>query len=549
MSRAFLRDPGGVWTITDVSQRPFVPYQTTLSEGYTPDVLWVRLVLRPPPQGDQAVLRISQTFLDEVRLYAPDPNAPGGWQTRVVGDRHPYDTRDRPAIAPSFQVTVPPAGTTVYLRLHTGSASVLRVEALTPAQADGRDRQLDFLLAIFLGMMLWLLTVAAQDYALNRHRLSGYFALNQVVYIIHAFAASGYLAPLVPADWPELADWSVSVLICAINFTFVLFTRRLFLMYGPPRAWIVGLNLLLVAFPLELLAMALGHVQQALATNMVLILFSRIYFVLVALQLRPERTPRRRLLVAVYVITAALVITLLIPNLGVPLLFDTPLRESLGMLVNGLTASTLFLVLLLARSRELRRQADQTARDLMAAQHAFALEHALKETAEKQAQTDYLTGLLNRRHFSELAERELARMARFEHPGTLLMLDIDHFKSVNDTHGHATGDLVLQAVARTLEAALRTVDIVGRVGGEEFAVLLIATQGDAALEAAERVRSLVAAAEVTSEHGATVRVTVSIGVAPAHAGVMHVTDWLAEADKAMYAAKMSGRNRVRVAAA
>ncbi|MBG0776283.1 MAG: diguanylate cyclase [Desulfovibrionaceae bacterium] len=167
-------------------------------------------------------------------------------------------------------------------------------------------------------------------------------------------------------------------------------------------------------------------------------------------------------------------------------------------------------------------------------------ERRLKEMAA----TDGLTGLFNRRHFLEVADAELKRARRFGNPLALLMFDVDHFKRVNDTLGHAAGDAVLRRMAVVCTRVLRTVDVVGRIGGEEFAALLPETGADAAREVAERLRGAVEAEEV--EHGATVvRCTVSVGVAALVADA-DVDALLKRADTALYRAKESGRNRVVV---
>ncbi|CAG0123858.1 Diguanylate cyclase DgcM [Rhodocyclaceae bacterium] len=168
------------------------------------------------------------------------------------------------------------------------------------------------------------------------------------------------------------------------------------------------------------------------------------------------------------------------------------------------------------------------------------LEHEL----ERQARIDVLTGLNNRRHFFELAEQELARIRRHAEPLSLLMLDLDRFKSVNDTYGHAVGDEVLKKLGEVSLHTMREIDILGRLGGEEFVVLLPETTGERALEVAERLRSAIADAAVPLEDGSLLRFTVSIGVTSLAATDTTVGAMINRADAAMYRAKNEGRNRV-----
>ncbi|MGB5063318.1 MAG: sensor domain-containing diguanylate cyclase, partial [Candidatus Competibacter sp.] len=160
------------------------------------------------------------------------------------------------------------------------------------------------------------------------------------------------------------------------------------------------------------------------------------------------------------------------------------------------------------------------------------------------AAIDGLTGLYNRRHFLDLCERELQRARRYRLEVGLLMLDADRFKDVNDTHGHDVGDEVLRLLARLCRTALREVDIVGRLGGEEFAVLLPQTDLPAARDAAERLREAIAQTALPLGDGRMLRFTVSIGACAFAAQHITVRDLLKAADQALYAAKRSGRNQV-----
>lgn len=168
-----------------------------------------------------------------------------------------------------------------------------------------------------------------------------------------------------------------------------------------------------------------------------------------------------------------------------------------------------------------------------------ATEAKLRELAT----TDSLTGLYNRRRFMELAEREFARSIRYDRQLSLFMIDIDLFKNVNDTYGHSVGDEVLRALSETAILALRNADIIGRLGGEEFAVLLPETGGESAQEVAERLRQSVERTIINTAV-ADLQITVSIGVATRNSSTNVVETLLKEADVALYDAKQSGRNRV-----
>ncbi len=174
------------------------------------------------------------------------------------------------------------------------------------------------------------------------------------------------------------------------------------------------------------------------------------------------------------------------------------------------------------------------------------IENALRESEEKlrvQAARDHLTGLPNRRAFIDRLENELARVRRFRTKCALMMIDIDHFKLVNDRNGHAAGDRVLKAFANVLGATLRQADFAGRLGGEEFGLLLPETTPSAALVLAERLRRKFEELHVETPSG-TIRFTASVGVAAVLPEDESIDAPLARADEALYRAKSKGRNRV-----
>ncbi len=209
--------------------------------------------------------------------------------------------------------------------------------------------------------------------------------------------------------------------------------------------------------------------------------------------------------------------------LGQPFLLILP--KIVNVIAGGFVLGVLLLRWLPLAIKE-RGQADQHASDL-----------------ETLAAVDWLTGLYNRRHFETLAQAELARSQRYMRPLTLLMLDIDHFKAVNDTYGHATGDRVLQALATVCLATKRDADVAARLGGEEFALLLPETTAGAAVQFAERLRQQIRdCAPVVN--GEKLPITVSIGIAGSSLTTSGVQPLLNNADQALYEAKRSGRNRV-----
>ena len=182
-------------------------------------------------------------------------------------------------------------------------------------------------------------------------------------------------------------------------------------------------------------------------------------------------------------------------------------------------------------------------------QYTIDLEQEIAERQKAQAQllelatTDSLTGLHNRRYFMESASQELERARRYQTPLSLLLLDADHFKSVNDRYGHPVGDQALQALAIIGRRVLREVDLFARIGGEEFAILLPQTDHAAARNVAERLRQAIIDQPIATEDG-PLRLTVSLGLASLGSAPADLDELLRRADVALYQAKQNGRNRV-----
>ncbi len=219
------------------------------------------------------------------------------------------------------------------------------------------------------------------------------------------------------------------------------------------------------------------------------------------------------------------------PNIAL-LPHDIPLQFKLIINVYLLAGVILYATISAARVKRLKQVAKL--------EMDFAEQH---EETERLARVDALTELWNRRHFFELAKREIYRAGREgTPPGILLILDIDHFKHINDTFGHAAGDEVLKHLARSWTALLRESDILGRIGGEEFAVLLPATGMQEGQEVAERLRQATET-EAVVYNDSSFSVTLSIGGVSIQQNEA-IDQALNRADRLLYRAKAAGRNRV-----
>ncbi len=175
------------------------------------------------------------------------------------------------------------------------------------------------------------------------------------------------------------------------------------------------------------------------------------------------------------------------------------------------------------------------------ATNKLALEAANRQL-EYLSQTDALTGLNNRGHWEGCLRREFSRFNRYQYPSSLVMFDIDHFKRINDSYGHPAGDVVIQQTADEMRTQIRDIDIAGRYGGEEFGIVLPDTDAHGAEQLAERLRTAIAALEISYE-GQTLKFTISLGVSEIRPTFDDYTQWLEQADQALYVSKKGGRNK------
>jgi diguanylate cyclase (GGDEF)-like protein len=168
----------------------------------------------------------------------------------------------------------------------------------------------------------------------------------------------------------------------------------------------------------------------------------------------------------------------------------------------------------------------------------------LESRLRNQVECDNLTGLYSRGWFIHLFEAELNRAKRYDSAVSILMIDIDLFKSINDTYGHATGDLVLQKFANICLTTMRESDICGRLGGEEFSILLPETNLEAAYIFADHLRGVIEKTDIKLPEGPVINITVSIGASSLSASQDSISTLIKRADTALYEAKNSGRNKV-----
>lgn len=380
VERAVLQDPAGHLSIDDVVKADFSPAGPMLNAGYTNAAHWLRLRIKAPVQGQQIDLRIRPTYLDEIFLFEPDPTQAGHWLRRVTGDKLGYAGKDRSSITLGFSVRLFAPITTVYLRLHTTSSSLLNVEALTLHEARAKDVRLDVFLVIYLGFMVSLLFWAANDYLVSKQRVVGLFLVCQLCYTVYSLAVMGFLPMLLPLAFSGKTDAMTSVLVCLAPVLSLAFHRVLLGLFVPPRLALRALESLIFLGLIALGMLAMGYARQALQLNAFIVLLAAPTFIALAFLARLNVAPGLRVIRTIYSLQGLSLVASMLPFLGWMAATEWSLQATL---LHGFISASLMFLLLHLRSRKLGREARQASVDLEVTRKQLALKNLQKQQQER----------------------------------------------------------------------------------------------------------------------------------------------------------------------
>lgn len=553
-----LEDPDRSLTLDDVRRdswrRKFEPLPDgKASFGVSASAWWIRLDARNPGSETVAwVLDIPHNTLDYVDSY--DLRADGTLRRQLSGDRRPFDRAAPPSETINFSYLTPPgASSEIYLRFAYESSGIINVyqEASTAAVYAEQQHAKAVWLGVFLGASL--LVILYNLFLMLSVREAPFFW-----YLLYASSATLMYLSLSGLGFrylwhssPLLTDTLPNVSVMLFYVLAVQFSRS----FLETRARTPRLDRLLRGLIVVTAAsgLLLFTDLRGLSINLLLLIGLALgLFPLLGAWLWYQGHQIARGYTLAWAIWSLTVIGAILRFKGIVA------SDSFAISATrfGMISQTVLLAFALADRINILRIEKLSAenRELAASQRSRAeLElkvqertrelEASRREAELLAREDSLTGLLNRRAFFERGNEEVKRALRHGHPLSVIMLDIDCFKAVNDSFGHGVGDKVIREVARVLGLVLRDTDIKARMGGEEFAVVLIQTRQDSALVLAERLRVAIEACRVDTACTA-VSVTSSFGVSQLAGEIGTLDDLLASADAALYQAKNSGRNRV-----
>ena len=515
--------------------------------GFTKSVYWYKFTLNNPyPQSRVRILSLDAAWLDNVELYVATPA--GAYERIVMGDQLPFEQRTISHHHFLNKLVVPPGSTSYLLRVNTSDPFMTPITLRAPADFDEREWLQGVYYGMFYGGLLIMLLYNGIIFLSIRDRRYFFYCLYLAAFFLMNFSYNGFAYQYLWPDSPRWANYSYGLFINLFQITGMLFAfsflnprKRMPHMYSVMKGF---LAFLIIAPPLTYL------IGDRVFYNMVPIYSIFIYSPLVALAgivalLKGFRAARFFVLASLATLVGAFFSALTVSGF-LPYSFLTFHAVEFGLL-----ADMVLLSLAMADRINLthikQEGIQQRAKDTLEQKVALRTQDLLeaKEEAERLARIDGLTGVANRRSFQEIAREEYTRAHRHNRDLAVIVFDLDHFKHINDSFGHQAGDLVINHAAKLATDAVREIDTVGRMGGEEFAILLPETDSGQAAEIAERLRDQMERSLV-SDDGRETSYTASFGIAQVEDGDITTESALKRADMAMYATKNSGRNRVTI---
>lgn len=492
--------------------------ETVLGFGLTHRPVWAHLVVEngsDEPLPRRLVIAPSWTDRVDVHLLQ-EGRTIGEWST---GDEHAGVPYLNEALGYVLEPTLPPGRSEVLIRIETPDPMVLEVRLLSPQAALDLAQVERYSYGFLYGFIFSLATYNVMLFLGMRRWPSLYYAVYLLSFIALNLCYTGRGLTWLWPDSPYLQRYVILTFIVLTPCTGLRFARE-FLELDRRTPRLARLVAFFYWLTPSLLALTIITNQHAIAVWLAFCTMGLFIPAMVALganSVRQGHASARYFLLAALASMIGMGLTEFSTWGFLPFTTLTYRGVEIGMMLDAT-------LLALALADYVRRQSIE------------------RERAEREARLDVLTQLNNRRGFLELAEAPYRSAERHQRPLALILLDLDRFKEINDEHGHPAGDAVLSALGQTLAASARRSDIVGRWGGEEFALLLPETGLDEAVELAERLRERLRERVIRHE-GIELRMTASFGVA-AFAGQQELAELIEAADQALYAAKMAGRDRV-----
>ncbi|MFD2165603.1 diguanylate cyclase [Thalassotalea euphylliae] len=500
----------------------------SLGIGVAP--VWLKFTVHQQTQLSQAYrLAIETPWLDHIDTWVYHQ---GIVEKHVIGgDAVPFEQRPMQYKYYAFEHTFSPGLTDVYIRVESLGPMAIPVRLSTVPEAIERDISAAYQYGVLYGIMVALALYNLVLYIFIRQREYGLYSLYLLGFVINSLSYTGQLHTIITVDYgPYFQDWVDIFLMITYSVAGLHFARTL--LHTKAHApkldqFVVRITVLIPA------GMVIGFVfdQLVFATSLAFILNCGFVTLFIAMGIYALKANRPFAVIFLFSsVTAAICIT--ISTLAVAGVLVPYNDVTFKAIEAGMAFEAILLAVILAQQ--------------------FRMAKVDKMIAERYARTDPLTQVNNRHGFQDISHPLWQKCIREQRDASIVLLDIDAFKSINDTYGHQAGDKVLQTISRCIKNTARKCDVIGRWGGEEFILFLPETSAELAMVQAERLRTAIAALEVQWLDSA-IRLTASFGVAGTNHGKLHQLPlqdsfferMITEADNALYRAKHNGKNQVK----
>lgn len=557
----YIEDGSGRLDIKELRQQPENAWKKHSKQipnfGFSQSAYWFRIKLQTN-EPLRWLLDIDYPLLDEIDMYTFDGER--SLQTVHTGDTRPFIERPLKLVAFVMPLELPSAKpVTVYLRVKSMGTVQVPLNLWQEAAYYEHYETITAIQGIYFGIVLIMIFYNLFFYLMVREPAHIYYVLFVTMFGLFTAELSGWGYRYL---WPEAVhfqQYSTAIYLClSIIFASRFIHHFLDLPRNAPRIGYLLRGVALILLAVLILLSAIGyHLAVQIALAMTLMISLTALYAGILLWRRGENTARYFTIAWSVFLFSTLLATL--EKFGfIPSTFWAEFFLPMGVILI-VSLLSLALAARINTEKQQRIQAQQQL-ILLSERNQTELEQKIVERTVELAQanaelqllatTDSLTGIYNRRHFLDRAVHEISIASRYQRPIALVMLDIDYFKAVNDTYGHAVGDKVLKHLVAICKKVNRKTDVIGRLGGEEFGILLLETSAAPAQAVAERLRHEIEISPIKHE-GASIKITVSQGVCSVESTqqLLTVEQLLKVADNALYQAKNSGRNRVVVSVA
>lgn len=507
--------------VSRLSDEQFRPLNKAVaSHPFTRSAFWYILrVENKQVESLSRVILFEPAWLDSVDITIVSPQ--GKQHSYQSGNTYPFSQRSVKHYLANHIHDFEPGISTLYIQVKTRDPFIVSLSILEESHFLEEQSKESLYIGFIYGGVAAMLFYNLFLFFGIKQRYYLYYVLYLGAFVAMNASYNGYTFMYILTEYPTLQNWLQPVTIYTFSLTALLFAGSfLNLRKYHPRLHALTFYMILFIIIIALISAIIGGYHYYVMYSIVMVMVVSLYIFAVALfsLIEGNRSARFFLLGAASGLIGAIITAMTVLSY-IPFTYLTYKANDYGMYIDVVLLS-------IALSDRMKITMEK------------------KLIAEKAAKTDIVTGLLNRRAYYEISEAEYQRLLRHQKALSIIMFDIDYFKSINDNYGHSTGDKVLKDVAQIVKTLIREYDYAFRMGGDEFLILLPETNDLQALQLAERIRDKIAHYRLDEDH--SLRITASFGIAQYTQNDSSIEIVTRRTDEALYQAKKAGRNKVEV---